>query len=290
MKTRIVSLLIPALLIIFPIVAQNNQKHEVSLLTAGGISSLTYSPSLGNSQNKFGGKLGIGYSYNINELWSLGTGLELARYTSKYNLNQYLDAYMTTDGIQDFLFTTNAQNYQERQTTTLLNLPIYGQINVPLVDNIQIYTSVGIKIGIPITSKYDISNVDLRNSGHYFEPENVIYDSQQFMGFGYFKYKQGKQKLDLRTSLIGSIEGGIKFKLTEKSALYTGLYFEHSLTSLDSNSQDNNLIEYNKEDPERFKLNGILSSKYLEEQQYNKFSKNTHIISFGLKLRYSFFL
>ncbi len=290
MKTRLILLLFISVLTTLPVLAQNTQKHEISLFTAGGLFTLSYNPYFGNTHNKLGYKFGVGYSYNINKLWSLGTGLEFAIYSSEYNLDQYSDQYMTDDGIQDFQFTTSVRGYQEQQTLTLLNIPIYGQINIPLSNKMQIYTLAGIKIGIPLSSKYEVLNVELRNSGHFLEPENVIYDSQQFMGFGNFNLKQEKQNLNLQTSIICSIESGMKFRLTSRSALYTGLYFEHSLTNLDNNSSKNNLVEYNKVDPENFKLNGVLSSKLSTEQQGNRFAKNIHLVSFGLKIRYSILL
>lgn len=284
---KIVSLFISILLISLPLVGQNIQKHEVSLFTFGGLSSLNYTPHFGNTQNKFGYKLGVEYSYNFTKHWSIGTGLEFSTYNSDYKLDEYSDSYMTHDGVQNFQFTTVAKKYYEKQSIKSLNIPINGQFKMPLNRNIEIYTSVGLKIGIPLFSNYEISNVDLKNTGQYFEPENVIYDSQQFMGFGDFHINQKKQDLKLKTILLGSIEAGIRFKILKKSYLYTGLYFEHSLTNLNNNNSDNNLIEYNKDDPANFKFNGVLSSTYRVEQQNNKFVENIHVMSLGVKIRYS---
>lgn len=282
MKQRIILLLLITLNT-FSVLAQDQTKHEILISAAGGASALSYTPNIGDTKNKTNYCLGISYFHNLNRLWSVGTGLEISSYNASYNLNTFSDSYIANDGTQDFEFLTNGSNYHEKQSGTYLKIPIIGRISIPIFKDVQLYSSAGIKIGIPIKSDYEVRAL-LHNSGHYSYPENVIYDSQEFMGFGFFNYKQSRQSLNLKPLLIGTIETGLRFKLNTNLSLLTGVYYEQSLSDLRKDNSDKHLIEFNNKSPKNFSINGVLSSQYKIDQQYHPITKNLRAKSLGVRI------
>ncbi|MDR2123139.1 MAG: outer membrane beta-barrel protein, partial [Flavobacteriaceae bacterium] len=164
---KILTLTLTALLAVGNLTAQDQSKHEFSLWGTGGLSALNYSTDVGDSKGGLGSSLGIGYSYSLTDQWSIGTGLELSFHNSKTTFDSYSDSYASNDGEYDFDFYTTVSGYEEKQNAAFLNIPVVAQFQTPVSGENKFYASGGIKIGIPVTGKYEISNTTMKNSGYY---------------------------------------------------------------------------------------------------------------------------
>ena len=60
---------------IISLTATAQSSHEFSLFGSGGISTLLYSPTVGEKQLGFGGNFGLNYNLRFSENWSLKTGV-----------------------------------------------------------------------------------------------------------------------------------------------------------------------------------------------------------------------
>lgn len=269
--------------------SQEQSKHEVSVWGAGGLSTLKVDTKA-DTKNGIGGSFGVGYNYFITDQWSIGSGLELSFYNSKATINSISDRYNSNDGEYDFEFRTTVSDYEEKQNTMYLNIPLIAQFQMPVMGENQFYASGGFKFGIPVSKKYKVASATMKNSGYYpiwNDKEELILDTQEFMGFGTFKRDNVKGDLDLKVACFVSLEAGMKWKIGETTALYTGAYFDYGLNDINKDA-NKRLVEYNKVNPEEFVNNSVLSSQYTVNGKTEKITDKVIPMAIGLKVRFAF--
>lgn len=264
-------------------VAQSQDKHEVSGWLGGGLSTLDYKVNGEKAKNGVGGLFGVGYNYHLTTQWSIGTGIEISLYQGKTPSGDFSEAYKTNDGEYDFELRSIMNNYQEKQKTYLLNIPILGQYRMELPNNIDLYFSGGVKVGLPISSKYKVSEGELKNVGYYEQwseqgGRELIMDSQEFMGFGTYDQSDLKEDFKVKTAFMLSLETGVKWLLGQSNSLYTGIYFDYGLNDINKYT-NKRLVEYNAESPVDFKRNSIVQSNL---------GGKIKPMAIGLKVRYGF--
>ena len=289
MKKKYIPMIVAGLLTCSIAFSQESYKHEISLWGAGGLSTLNIDANSGNTKNKAGGSIGIGYNYVINDDWSVGSGLELSFYKGKYTLDEFSDSYNANDGEYDFVFHTTVNNYREEQNVTYLNIPLMATFQKPVIGDNKFYASAGFKFGIPVTKNARVKNADFNNYGYYPEWENPVKDDPYFMGFGVFKSAGKKSKLELKTACILSVETGMKWKLIDNLNLYTGVYFDYGLNDIKKNS-DKRVIQYNTENPSDYIHNSAISSHYTLDNNDIVIIDKVNIIAVGIKARLAFSL
>jgi opacity protein-like surface antigen len=262
---KILSLIIMALFVASMASAKDKDilKHEISFIGAAGQSALKYN----NSKNGFGGALGLEYSYPLTNKWSIGTGLEFSFYNAKTTNNSFSEAYDSNDGQYNFEFRTTVSNYQETQKATYLNIPVMAQFQMPIAKDNQFYAAAGLKFGIPLASNYKMENASIKNSGYYpiwSNEQDLILETQEFMGFGTFNRKNIEGDLGLKLAYMLSIETGLKWKLSKILSFYTGAYLDYGLNDVkEGNSK--HLIQYNVEDPSNFISNSLLQTNVIDK-------------------------
>ena len=272
--------------------AKKETRHEISAGVACGLSTLHLGSghSSLNASNGAGGLFGTGYEYRITDKLSLGTGLELARYNSKANLNNVSDRYASHDGKYDFEFRTTVSDYDEKQSAIYLNIPLLIRFQYPATGKTGFYGNGGFKFGVPLSGKYTITKATMSNSGYYAVwsgGQELVLDTQEFMGFGTFHRNDIKGNLDLKLACILSLEAGAKFSLGEKLALYAGAYFDYGLNDVADDAKKR-LVEYNTTNPPEFGNNSLLSSQYTTDGKTERLTGKILPMSIGLRIRLGF--
>lgn len=262
------------------------KKQEFSIWGAGGLSTLKYDTNVGDSKNGMGGAFGVGYNYYFSQNWSVGTGLELSLYNSKTTINELYDAYNTTDGTYNFEFRTTVSNFEEKQNTMFINIPIMAQFEIPAIGDNNFYASGGFKIGIPVSKKFKVTKMHMENRGYYPQFGGEI-DEPEFMGFGSFDRRDKKGDLDLKIAYMVSLEAGMKWVLSENMSLYTGAYFDYGLNDI-SKDKNKRLVGYNRQAPEDFQHNSVLSSQYSTNGETKEIADKINLMSLGIKLKLAF--
>lgn len=280
---KILVLTVAVLLASANVIGQDQPRQEISVWGAGGLSTLKYSTDVGSNKNGIGGSFGVGYNYFFTDQWSLGTGLELSLYNAKTAFDSYSDAYKSNDGEYDFEFRSTVSNYEEKQNTMFLNIPVMAQFQLPVMGENKFYAAGGFKFGIPVTKKYKVSGATLKNSGYYAQwseqsGRELVMDSQEFMGFGSFDRSGEKKDLDLKVACLLSLEAGMKWKMGEALSLYTGAYFDYGLNDINKDN-DKKLVQYNTTDPANFITNSVLQTSLTDK---------VRPMALGLKVRLAF--
>jgi len=274
------------------VLSQEQARHEASVWGAVGLSTLKTDTKVGDNKSGIGPSFGVGYNYFFTDQWSIGSGLELSLYNAKTTINSVSDRYDSNDGEYDFELRTTISNYEEKQNTMYLNIPLVAQFQMPVMGENQFYASGGFKFGIPVSKKYNVSNATIKNAGYYpqWSSQNgreLVMDSQEFMGFGTFRRSDVKGDLDLNVSYMLSLEAGMKWKIGETTALYTGAYFDYGLNDINKDA-NKRLIEYNKVNPAEFINNSALLSQYTVDGKTEKLMDKIIPMAIGVKFRFAF--
>lgn len=262
------------------------EEHEFTFYTGGGLSTLNYKTSSGDRSNGFGGLVGVGYTYFLNERWGLTTGAEFGIYNAKAKIAELSDRYKTKDIEGDeFEFRTTASGYSDKQNAVILSIPLMLQFQTET--DTRFYAAFGGKIGFPLKGKHTTEAALIKNSG-YYEYENVEYTDQEFMGFGSFSNKSSSSDLDLKVAFMLSAETGIRWELSESVGLYTGIYLDYGLNNIMKSGGKENIIGYNTTKPADFELNSVFTAQKSENSNYVSIVDKVRPFALGVKLKFAF--
>ncbi|WP_372773499.1 outer membrane beta-barrel protein [Mangrovibacterium sp.] len=271
--------------------SENLGSREFSFYVNGAFSYLNY--QLNHDEGDRSGRGGVGfglqYAYYLNSHWSVSAGLEVQQYRSQVVFDDFTGSYQTTDiEGESFEFRYSAATYRERQSVTLLNVPVRIQYERGS-DDLKFYASGGLAMGLPIRGIFKTTAFDL-NTSAYFPQWDALLTSPKFMGFGSWGFqKSGKQDLDVRSSYAFLLEAGVKKNLKEKRNLYVGIFANIPFNSVVKTAETTgSLISYNAAQPTKLTYNTVLESSPGGEG--STYAGHMKTIGLGLKLRYAFAL
>lgn len=291
---NMLALLLLTLLPMSNLYAQEDIKQEITVQGGLGLSGLKYSLDNGDTKQKFGGSVGVGYNYFFTKNVGLLTGVELSFLSSEGSFASLSDAYAAIDGdVEPFNFSYTVRNYEERQRAMYLNIPVMGQYQMPVIGSHQVYVALGVKIGIPLSAKYKTNGASLATSGFYpqydaNDPINI--DQAVSAGFGNFTSNPVDESIDLKVAFMLAAELGMKWYLNESVSLYTGAYLDYGLNDV-SKKHDKEFMIYDALNPTRYVNNSLLEARYTPN------GIGTHTVdmvdkivplSIGVKLRLAF--
>jgi len=255
------------------LIGANAFASEFSVYGGNGLSTLMYNAKEGNKSQGLGGLFGFGYTYFFTPNLGFASGLEMAFYNAKYEFKKIAQQpYMFIDYEgHEMEFRSTVDGYREEQILVLLQIPLMLQYRQG--KNHQFYVMTGTKIGIPLSGKNKIYADSVKNSA-YSKFEDYEYTAQKFMGFGTFIRQKSEKNLPLQTAVLLSAETGIKWKLSERFRLYTGIYFDYGLNPVTKRGPSSDrVIEY-KSQEQTFDFNNLVDE--------------TTPLAVGLKLMLSF--
>lgn len=269
--------------------AQGGQKHELSIYGLGGFSPLSYTLSdNGVKSGSIGVGAGLGYTLNINPSLGIITGLEMATYSAKASFDNVSEEYEGGTGKDLLRFSYTLKNCKETQNLILFSIPVMAQYSLSLggSGSTRFYFSGGFKLGLPVSAKADISPGSANTNG-YFADENVNYKILPEHGFASnIPLSDTKKDIDFGFSATLALETGLRFNLTDKIGLYTGVYFDYGL---------NNIQKVNDKHPLEYDLNHLSEYDVVNERPflYNSvlnsgFTNKINLLSIGLKVRIGF--
>lgn len=248
-------------------VAQAQEKHQALYFNIGsGFHNLKYDLDNGTQNGNWGMTYNVGYNYFFSEKWGIGTGLGLETFQSEASLDyQTANQSVDTDG-ESFEFRTQYSDWQEKQNTVLLDVPINFIYQAQLGEKWKVQFSMGPQISFPVKSNYKTTGGTIETTGYYSQYNVILHDLPQHNFAKKTEFPEGKNSLKPALSAIGNL-GGF-YHLNQNLDLYLGAYFDYGLTnSIDAKS--NFLYQ------EDGVYNGVLSSN-----QTNKVKP----VALGLKI------
>jgi hypothetical protein len=286
MNMKKISLIIGCCLLIMTTTAtaqdvQKVQKHELSIYGLLGYSPLSSTlKGNGSTSGSIGGGAGLGYTFNISSSLGITTGVEMSTYGAEISYETVSGKYEVESKNPEF--TYSLKNYKEVQSVTVFSIPIMAQYSLPLGGgSASFYASGGFKLGFPMSGKTEITPGRATTEAYFAEedltysgiPQHCLYTDEPLPN------ETGDFKLGFSTTL--SLETGVRFTLTDKIGLYTGLYFDYGLNSIQKES-DKHLLEYEYQydrDNEKLKYHSVLNTAFVDK---------INLLSIGLKVRIGF--
>ena len=210
---------------------------EISIWGAGGLSTLHYKLSAGTVKPSTGWDAGISYTTFLSKNWGYGLGLELSRYGAESRLKDYSETYKAisssipegNESSNEFEFSTHYTGLKEKQEATYLNIPVFLQYRNSEAPGF--YFNIGAKIGFPIKAVRKTSAETLNTSG-YFAYENIHYTNLPEYGFYSIENYRHSTSIDMNLNLMVFIETGVRYRLSKRINLYTGIYAGYGFNNL----------------------------------------------------------
>lgn len=260
------------------------QAQELSVKINGGLSGIQYDSPMGDSTLKFGGGLGLGYTYFLNTHWGVLAGVEAQYNSNEFVLydNQKFSSY-EIDGLGSaFEYRVTPKEYKETQHFLSFAIPIMLQYRTPLSNKAAVYLAIGGKFLIPSKLKTTASAEELALSGYY--PDfNLELDNLPSHGYGTLTNWKEDTNVTLKASVLLSMEGGLTFKLKEGMQLYTGIYADYGLSDLQNKDKANkNLVTYSPEGIAMVRANGVLMTESVVDR--------SNYLSAGIQVKLGFTL
>ena len=284
MKKRII--IVAALLGSVTLQAQGDQfRHEVNAFFGVGTSSFGYDLTSGRSSTLSGGNFGVGYTYFLSEYFGVGTGLELASYNSKLKKASFNNAIFGLTDESDgemYDFHSEITNYNEKQSARLLQIPLL--LKYQGEGKHRFYAAAGGRVGIPIDNTYK-STANINNKGYFRGAENEA-KTQRFMGFGQYDNYSSKGELSLKTVCIASLETGVKWMLSNKISLYTGVYFDYGLNDIIDEDRMQSVVDHIA--PGDFNIRSLSSSSTTYGTASTPFTEKVVPYAIGIKFSLAF--
>lgn len=262
-------------------------QHELTMYGGGGVSTLHYKPAMSDKKvGSFGGQLGLGYNFYFNSHWAIGSGYEFVFYNGKTKAGNLSNEFQVTTPVglpseSKFYLQPTFDSYEETQKALYLNIPIMVQYQVGR--NHKYYVAGGIKFGIPLSSSYDISAKSLIVKG-YSDFTGQYYEEMPSHGFMSVEDINSSGDLNLKIAYIGSLETGVKWRLSTQVSLYTGAYIDYGFNNVRKENANTTMVVYNETSPTDYTYNSMLQSQNDGEALIDK----VFPLSFGVKVKLSF--
>jgi len=242
--------------------AQDCKHHEFSINVGGGASSFQTRPIVGQDLWNWTATAGLGYYFFFNSHWGIGTGANIAVYNNGLSLKNYdwkQDAINTTmGGSVPFDFLTGSPHYKEPLQAMMVTIPLMLEYHGSFQESKQsvFYFAIGGKAGIPISAN-SLSKGNFTTKG-YYPSLNVTYENIPDYGFVINQpFPENKTGFVLKNAFMASAEMGIKWRLGNKTHLYTGIYADYGINKIWENDPPSNtgLVVYQSATPDQFEYN-----------------------------------
>ena len=272
--------------------AQEQEKHEISVYAASGLSTLRYDLNGGSRYNRIGnrigGGVGLGYGFFFNDYWGITAGGEISSYYAKARMKPFSGSVLVPN--ESYTYNYEVNNYYENQELFIVSIPVMLQYQAPLLlEDHFCYAAIGAKVGFPWRLKYKTSGAVYTTTG-VSHTDNSIIDSPRSDGFGVFSERLNRRNIDYKTSYMLSAEVGMKWSLSQSFFLYTGIYCDYGLNDIIYENQNRSFVSYNHNLPTTINHHGMLESSYgrIPEGEIINFTNKVAPLALGLKIKFTF--
>lgn len=274
------------------------QKHELSLWGAYGLSSLYYDLSFGERTLGLGYIGGLGYNYFFNYHWSIGIGAEFSALTASSDVSNLKDNYIIPGflGIEKPLnLEINTANYEQDYNAYYINIPVMAKYQLDVWKQHKFYVAGGAKVGIPFKGEYTSKgSFSAKGFERTINGENTgsAYTIDKY-GFGNRSANLDDGEFDLDINVMLALEAGMKWRLSNKLSLYTGLFVDYGLVDVRKEDASLDLLQYNVNERSVFSgytFNNVLDSRHTEKVngETRAFTDKVNTISAGIKVQLAF--
>ncbi|HCS87449.1 MAG TPA: hypothetical protein DIW30_03240 [Bacteroidales bacterium] len=223
--------------------------HYVQTMLGAGYGSMGYSlrddagTKVGKNLGDFSGLLQVQYACYFHENWGFNVGIAFSGYGSYGRLNNTnrWNSVGDSDGeLYNHLALTH--DWTEQQVTHIVELPVGIQCQYPVNDkNWRLYAGVGIRVGMPVYSKWALKSGSLEHQGDYPQWGMLIKDQTdrdfytEQIGS---EFVRDRHELHLKkVALAADAKMGLMIPLSKQLDLLCGAYFQMNCLNLNNEQQ-----------------------------------------------------
>jgi outer membrane protein OmpA-like peptidoglycan-associated protein len=295
--------------------------RELSIFFGEGLSGIYYNINNGGvSKMTTGVNFGAFYTYFMHNNVSISGGVGLAFYNTTAALPtqySYTKQKSVLNDVDQMYLQRFLSGYVEQQNIMTLNVPVM----VTYVSDYKFYARAGFQLGIPMRATYTASNASILQGYQFKLPSGyksaMIYEtfdagSELIEAGDFHMTPRITDYIDVKLSVILSVEAGLRFEIVPRHYLYTGVFFDFGVNNLVVKNDKDFIrgeagISYPRTD--RFSLNNFSTNSLLNSREFvttrfitdsrkeitdapekprNAFVNGSHLMSVGLKLTYAF--
>jgi len=215
---------------------------EFSVHAAGAISTYCFQPlSKGNSSIGGTGDFGAGFTGFLSQQIGIHVGVGIGFFNVKSkiaNLKTITPQLSTIDDqgrVRFYDLHTTLSGYTEIHKSIFMSIPVMLQYQTQQKQywgwkqspKPSFYAMAGLKVLFLFNNKYEASIQTLENIGKFEMGPPA--GTQEAPGFGVFAGNQSSGKMDFGIMAMAAVELGVKFRLGNNVAIYTGAFFDCGL-------------------------------------------------------------
>jgi len=263
---------------------------EFTIQAAGAVSIYAFQPAVKASSLGYNSDYGLGF----NGFFNRQLGIYVGAGFGFFNVKSKVAALATTvtpklyDQINGLYYDlyTSLSGYTETHKSLYVNIPVMFVFQTPQKQywnwrqrqRASFYTMGGIKVHLLFSNTYEAEVKSISNAAYYTEL-GCWAATQTFAGLGYFDNDgdgyNSSGKMDFGIMATFAVELGVKWRIHNNIAIYTGAFFDCGL---------NDPIKDSRQPYEKY----IFEDKLIDELTMLKFSNRAHLMTVGIKLRFAF--
>ncbi|GHV66683.1 hypothetical protein FACS1894199_10630 [Bacteroidia bacterium] len=196
----------------------------------------------------FGAGGGVGYTYFMTPQWGISTGLEFSLASATLTADKYHDEYTlffprAVGEDETLKFISDFVGYEEKQSATYLHIPLKARYQTTGTHRFQ--AGAGLKLGFALSGSYDGTIKSLTTSGDFPKTE-IIVGGEPKHALATYPNVPYSGDLSLGLNVALSVDAGMRWGLSEKLGLYTGVYLDYGVVNI-LPSPTAHLVEYDLE-------------------------------------------
>ena len=212
-----------------PSAAQGTVPEWLVVELGGGLHSIQFEPDEGERSVGMGTTISAKYLRHLNQQWSVSGGIGFSNYSAKaiYNMTEKTQEF-DNENNRDYELRTEYIDFIEKQKLFQIEIPVGATFRLDnIVAGNDLYLGMGLKLGVPVASKYKLKSGQYKVSG-YYPSLDVLFEDMEEHDFYTVEAEKQKGKTSVKAvnlSLYG--EALLHKKLSKTMSAYAGLYFSY---------------------------------------------------------------
>ena len=238
MKSRfdIFKRLVCMAMVLFSLTAEA-QDNQFNFSLGGGVEMLQYTPEIGEPQS--GGSVMFEWQYQqfFSRNLGYGVGLGISYLTANYYIDETIEEEIVdeTDAGRPYTLRTIFDEFNEKQKTLQLEVPIGLYLRFRLNEKSRFYIGGGPKIDIPLIFKYDYTQGTVETRAYF--GDDIDAELSKIPHHGLDEQKaNGSNRID-RDMFLFSLYADMlwTYSINNSCIIHLGGYFSYGITDMVSN-------------------------------------------------------
>lgn len=211
------------------------KEHYISFNAGTGLQNLKYKLDNGELDKSLGYTFNFGYNYFFNENWGVVSGIGIQSFRSEAKLNYMTETPSVDSDGESYFYRVYYTNWTEKQKILFFDIPVGAAYKRKLNEQWKLQGSLGLKISLPLRSKYEITDGEIETRGYYPQYNVELYGLPQHNLITLNSVPS--DHFSIKPLYSTFIDIGAFYNFGKVFDIYMGAYFNYALNnSIDENT------------------------------------------------------